>query len=61
MMSIPLLIIFLYGFCNIRTADPEQKKQAQTAIAYPNDGSWLAKGWISGIVVLMLILSITGL
>lgn len=60
-MSIPLSLIFLYGFCHMTTAVPEVNRQAKTGIAKFTNGDWLAKGWILGIVILMLTLSITGL
>ena len=59
-MSIPLSIFLLYGFSNLSTANPITNKQAKTGRASFNDGYWLAKGWILGIIMLMLILSITG-
>ncbi len=59
-MSIPISIFLLYGFSNLSTASPVTNKQAKTGIASFNDGYWLAKGWILGIIILMLVLSISG-
>ena len=60
LMSIALSIFLLYGFSHLSTASPVTNKQAKTGIVRLNDGYWLAKGWILGIIMLMLMLSISG-
>jgi hypothetical protein len=60
-MSIPLSILFLYGFCHMNTANPKTNKLTNSATASLMAGNWLAKSWILGIILLMLTLSIIGL
>jgi hypothetical protein len=59
-MSIPISIFLLYGLSNLSTASPIANKQAKTGITSFNDGYWLAKVWILGIIILMLVISISG-
>ena len=60
-VSLPIFILFIYGFFNIRTGNLECNKQAKIGTACFNDGSCLAKGWILAIIMFTLILSIIGL
>lgn len=62
-MSTPIFILFLYGFFNImnNSTGKEGYKLTKTGTVGFNGGAWLAKGWILAVMMLMLILSITGL
>ena len=54
-------MFFIYGLCKMRSAHADINRQPGATITHHNDGNWIARSWLAGIILLMLAISITGI